>query len=260
LAIQGETLATQLMIYETAVPVSHARHGNWSVEVGADYAFCRTVNSVPLMAAEFASAALEYAVVFGATGDAVMPITVLGVRTNENLYVTKEGGWQAKYIPAFVRRYPFVFLNRDDGKTFTLCIDEAFQGFNQSGRGQRLFGDDGKPTPYVENVLKFLGQYQREFQRTQTFCKKLKDLNLLEPMQAQIKFGSGQRMALGGFSVVDRARLKTLSGNVLAQLVQSEELELIYAHLVSMRNFATVRDRLAEAPPAHSAGDGPLPH
>jgi SapC len=81
-------------------------------------------------------------------------------------------------------------------------------------------------------VLKFLGQ--REFHRTQAFCKKLKDLNLLEPMQAQINLGSGERMALGGFSVVDRARLKTLSSNV------------------SMRNFATVRDRLAEAQPAHS--------
>ena len=142
----------------------------------------------------------------------------------------------------------------------TLCIDEAFPGFNQSGRGERLFGGDGKPTPYVENVLKFLGQYQREFQRTQAFCKTLKDLNLLEPMQAQIKLSSGERMALGGFSVADRARLKTLSGNVLAQLVQSDELELIYAHLVSMRNFATLRDRLAGAQPAHSAGDGPLPH
>ena len=239
-------MATQLMIYETAVPVSHARHGTWSLEVGTDYAFCRNINSVPLMAAEFASAALEYAVVFGV------------VRADENLYVTKEGGWQAKYIPAFVRRYPFVFSSGDDGKRFTLCIDEAFPGFNQNGRGERLFGDDGKPTPYVENVLKFLGQYQREFQRTQAFCKKLKDLNLLEPMQAQIKLGSGERMALGGFSVVDRARLKILSGNVLAQLVQSDELELIYAHLVSMRNFATVRDRLAGAPP--SAGGAPLIH
>ena len=248
------------MIYETAVPVSHARHGNWSLEVGTNYAFCRNINSVPLVAAEFASAALEYAVVFGGTGDVVMPVTVLGVRTDENLYVTKEGGWQAEYIPAFIRRYPFVFFSRDDGKAFTLCIDEAFPGFNQSGRGKRLFGDDGKPTPYVEDVLKFLGQYQREFQRTQAFCKKLKDLNLLEPMQAQIKLGSGERMALGGFSVVDRARLKTLSGDVLAQLVQSDELELIYAHLVSMRNFATVRDRLTAAQLAHNAGGAPVMH
>ena len=186
------------MIYETAVPVSHTRHGNWYLEVGTDYAFCRSVNSVPLMAAEFASAALEYAVVFGGTGDAVMPLAVLGLRPDENLYVTNQGGWQARYIPAFVRRYPFVFSSRDEGKTFTLCIDEAFPGFNQGGRGERLFGEDGKPTPYVENVLKFLQQYQLEFQRTQGFCKKLKDLNLLEPMQAQINLGSGERMALGG--------------------------------------------------------------
>jgi hypothetical protein len=250
----------QLMIYETAVPVSHARHGNWSLEVGTTYAFCRKVNSVPLMAAEFASAALEYAIVFGGTGDVVMPASVLGVRTGENLYVSKQGGWQAKYIPAFVRRYPFVFFTRDEGKTFTLCIDEAFPGFNQSGHGERLFGNDGKPTSYVENVLKFLQQYQLEFQRTQAFCKKLKDLNLLAPMQAQINLGSGDRMALGGFSVVDRERLKTLSGNLLAQLVQSDELELIYAHLVSMRNFAAVRDRLAEAQPAPNAGSAPVMH
>src|SRR5262249_40457886 len=90
--------------------------------------------------------------------------------------------------------------------------------------------------------------------------QKAEGSELLEPMQAQIKLGSGERMALGGFSVVDRARLKTLSGNVLTQLVQSDELELIYAHLVSMRNFATVRDRLAEAQPVHSAAGGPLPH
>jgi len=211
------------------------------------------------MAAEFASAALEYAIVFGGAGDVVLPAAVLGVRTDENLYVTEQGGWQAKYIPAFVRRYPFVFFTRDEGKTFTLCIDEAFPGFNQGGRGERLFGDDGKPTPYVENVLKFLQQYQFEFQRTQAFCKKLKELNLLAPMQAQINLGSGERMALRGFLVVDRARLKTLSANVLAELVQSDELELIYAHLVSMRNFATVRDRLTQAPPAHNVG-APVVH
>jgi len=247
------------MIYETVVPVSNARHGNWYLELGTDYAFCRNVNSVPLMAAEFASAALEYAIVFGGAADVVMPAAVLGVRNDENLYVTKEGGWQAKYIPAFVRRYPFVFSSGDEGKTFTLCIDEAFPGFNQDGHGERLFGNDGNPTPYVEKVLKFLQQYQFEFHRTQAFCKKLKDLNLLKPMQAQINLGSGERMAVRGFSVVDRARVKTLSANVLAELVQSDELELIYAHLASTRNFATVRDRLAggKAQPGHGLNGAP---
>ena len=80
------------MIYEAAVPVSHTRHLNWSVEVGTDYAFCRNVNAVPLMAAEFASAACEYAIVLGGTGDVVMPVAVLGARPDQNLYVTSQGG------------------------------------------------------------------------------------------------------------------------------------------------------------------------
>jgi hypothetical protein len=196
------------------------------------------------MAAEFAHAAPEYAIVFGGTGEVVMPVAVLGVRADENLYVTRQGSWQARYIPAFVRRYPFLFSSHDEGKTFTLCIDETFPGFNQDGRGERLFDDDGIPTLYASNVLKFLQQYQLEFQRTQSFCRKLKDLNLLGPMQAQIKLGSGQRMASRGISAIDRARLKTLSASVLGELVKSDELELMYAHLVSLQNFAAVRDRL----------------
>ena len=148
-------MTSQLLIYESAIPVSNARHGEWSVEVGADYSFSKSVNSVPLMAVEFPHAAAEYAIVFSGTAEAFIPTAILGMR-EENLYLGAQGAWQAKYIPAFVRRYPFVFSSSQDGKTFTLCIDEAFPGFNQQGRGQRLFGEDKKPSAYVSNVLKFL--------------------------------------------------------------------------------------------------------
>lgn len=246
-------MATQLLIYETAVPVTHSRHGEWSVEVGTDYNFSAKLNSAPLMAVEFPSAAAEYAIVFAGTGDVVMPAVILGMRGDENLYLTRDGGWQAKYIPAFLRRYPFIFSSRDEGKTFMLCIDEGFPGFNREGRGERLFGEEKKPTPYVDNVLKFLQQYQVEFRRTEAFCKRLKELNLLEPMQAQISLDSGERMSLTGFSAVSRARLKTLSASVLAELAKSDELELIYTHLLSMRNFSGMRDRLAGAATAVQA-------
>jgi len=238
-------MTSQLLIYESAVPVSAARHGNWSVEVGADYGFSRKVNSVPLMAVEFPHAAAEYAVVFSGSPDAFIPAVILGMRGEENLYLTGQGGWQAKYIPAFVRRYPFVFSSSQDGKAFTLCVDEAFPGFNQAGRGQRLFGEDKKPTPYVSNVLKFLEQYQIEFRRTQAFCAKLKDLKLLEPMRAQASLPSGERLALTGFMAVSREKLKALPGDKLAELAKTDELELLYLHLQSMRNFAAMVNRLA---------------
>jgi len=255
----GKPPSPQLMIYENAVPVSYARHGDWSLERVTDYTFCRKVNSVPLMVAEFASAALEYAIVFSGNGDAVSPAVVLGARPQENAYVTERGEWQARYIPAFVRRYPFAFSSDDEGNRFTLCIDEAFPGFNRNLRGERLFGEEGSPTRFTENMLTFLQRFQSEFQRTQQFCQKMKHLNLLEPMQAQIKLGSGNRMALMGFSVISRARLKTLSSKVLAELMSSDELGLIYTHLVSMGNFNTLRYRLSAAegqPDLNASGSG----
>jgi len=238
-------MAAQMLIYESAAPVSHARHGQWSVEVGADYAFSRNVNSVPLMAVEFPNAASEYSIVFAGSEDAVVPAVILGMRSDENLYLDEKGGWKARYVPAFVRRYPFVFSTSEDGKTFTLCIDEAFKGFNQQGRGEPLFDAEKKPTPYVARVLKFLEQYQIEFRRTQEFCRKLVERKLLEPMLAQANLGSGEKLSLSGFMAVNRDRLKALSPEVLAEFARTDELELLYLHLHSMRNFSDMAGRLA---------------
>jgi hypothetical protein len=238
-------MATQLLIYERAVPVSSARHAQWSVEVGGDYSFSKTVNSVPLLAVEFPLATGEYPIVFAGSGDTVMPAVILGLRGQENLFLSQERQWKANYVPAFVRRYPFVFSSNADNTQFTLCIDEAFHGFNQDGRGARLFGDQGKPSAYVENVLKFLQEYQVQFLRTQAFCTKLKELNLLDPMQAEVTLPAGARTALTGFQAVNRQRLKELSGDKLAQLAKTDELELVYLHLSSLRNFNGLKDRLA---------------
>jgi hypothetical protein len=238
-------VSAQLLIYESAAPLSRTRHQNSSVQVGNDYSFSRSVNSVPLMAVEFAPAATDYAIVFAGHQAAFMPAVILGLRGNENLYLTDKNGWDAAYVPAFIRRYPFVFSSPDEGKSFTLCIDERFQGLNTEGKGQRLFGDDGKPSEYTDNVLKFLQGYQAQFQRTQTFCKTLQELDLLEPMQAQVTTSTGERLSLGGFMAVSRDRMKKLSADTLAKLMASDELELVYLHLQSMRNFNRMRERLA---------------
>jgi hypothetical protein len=250
-------MPAQQLIYESAVPLSKARHASWSVEIGTDYAYSRKVNSVPLMAVEFPAAAAEYAIVFAGNEEAVMPAVILGMREQENLYLGPLGGWQAKYVPAFLRRYPFVFSSTDAGKNFVLCIDEGFPGFNQDGKGQKLFEADGKPTGFVDNVLRFLQSYQVEFRRTQDFCRKLQTLNLLEPMRAQMTLDSGERMALTGFMAVSRARLKTLPGEKLAEMARSDELELLYAHLHSMRNFVAMRERFTA--PAAKLPEGALP-
>jgi hypothetical protein len=250
-------LAKQLLIYESAVPVSDARHRNVSLAAVANYAFSAGINAVPLMAVEFLHAATEYAIVFTDSGGEVMPAVVLGVRDGQNLYLSADRQWQAKYVPAFIRRYPFVFSRSDDGKTFTLCIDESHPGVNREGRGERLFGDDGKPSAYVERVLKFLQEYQAQFERTRAFGRRIKELGLLEPMQAQVVTPQGDKLSLNGFFGVQREKLRALPDATLGSLARTDELELLYLQMHSMRNFEDVKDRLigsqgeaaAEAPP-----------
>src|SRR5688500_17547035 len=99
---------TQLLIYETAVPVSSERHGKCSIEPGKGHGYARRINSVPLMAVEFPQASAEYAIVFAQSGEDFLPVVILGARQGENLYVGEEDRWNADYVPAFVRRYPFI--------------------------------------------------------------------------------------------------------------------------------------------------------
>lgn len=246
-------MSTQQLIYESAVPVSSGRHGGCSVEVGGDYAFASHVNSLPLMAVEFPPASTDYSIIFAGDDQAVMPAVILGLRARENLFVGADHAWSAKYIPAFARRYPFVFSGSEGSDTFTLCIDEAFKGFNREGRGAALFDADGKPTAYVQNVLTFLQEYQAQFQRTRQFCTKLKEHGLLDPMQAQITTKSGEKLSLSGFLTVNRDRLKALPEAVLADLMKTDELELIYLHLHSMRNFGALLERMEGAANATEA-------
>lgn len=229
-------MSAQLLFYEQAVPVSAEQHRNWAVKPNVDYSFARQVNSVPATTVEFSRAALEYVLVFASDNQHVMPAAILGIQNKQNNYIEKSGKWLGRYIPAFVRRYPFVFSSADD-KNFTLCVDGSFKGWSKEGKGQRLFDDKGGRTEFLEGILKFLQQYQTEFQRTRRFCQKLKSLDLLAPVHAQFTTPGGQRRSLSGFMAVNREKLKKLPAGKLAKLASTDELELIYLHLQSLNHF-----------------------
>lgn len=249
-------MTTQLLFYDNATPVSSQRHGDLCIKGGSDFGFARAVNSVPLTAVEFRRAASEYVLVFAGPEDGLMPVAVLGVESNRNLFVKDDGTWDGSYLPAYVRRYPFVFASSDDGKTLTLCVDESFAGCNREGRGERLFDATGERTQYLATVLSFVQDYQAQFQRTRTFCAHLHELGLLEPMQAAFTLPDGERRNLTGFMAINRVKLKELDDQILASMVRSDQLELIYLHLQSMQNFGAMLRRIGAEPhtPA-AAGD-----
>lgn len=249
-------MAKQLMVYERAVPISAERHRDWSLQMGRNYGFATEVNSVPLLAAEFLAAASQFAIVFAGDDKEVFPSAILGMRQNHNAYVGEDGSWTGEYIPAFLRRYPFVFARSEDGQTFTLCVDEEFDGFNKDGRGERLFDSEGSRTQFLESMLTFTREYQSLFERTALFCRRLKEHDLLEAATAQFSLPDGQSSSLTGFYTISREKLKALSPDVLSEMTRTDELELCYAHLHSLRNLTPMARKLGDAIGAAPA-DGP---
>lgn len=250
-------MATQLLFYNEARPVTANRHRDLSVKTGGTYRFAKNVNSVPLTAIEFGQAAAEYPIVFAGSEDAIMPAVILGAQQTENLFIDDAGTWQGKYVPAFVRRYPFVFSSEKGGSSFVLHIDESFEGCNREGRGERLFDNDGEQTQYLKSVLAFLQDYQARFKRTRDYCDRLKALGLLQPVQAQFSLKSGERRLLAGFMTVDREKLKKIATDDLVTMFTNDELECTYLHLHSLRHFGDMVERMPSdaVAPAEESGE-----
>lgn len=238
-------MTTQALFYRQVEPVSSERHADLCVDTQVGHAFAARVNFVPLTVSEFQAGSHHYPIVFLAQGDLYVPVALLGYGHEQNLFLTTEGGWDCEYVPAYVRRYPFIMANLTEQQTFTLCIDRAAEACNEAGRGERLFLIGGGRSAYLERMLTFVQQYQADFDASTRFAARLHSWDLLEQMQAQVALGSGEKLSLGGFLTVSRDRLRALSGEQLRALAADDSLELVYRHLFSLDGFGPLLDRHA---------------
>jgi hypothetical protein len=240
------TTETLPIFYKKIIPLNKEQHKNLHLKPVEGYGFAAETNSVYIAAIEFIKAASEYVIVFGkGSNDLVYPVVLLGLKANENLYVDNNNGWIADYIPAYARRYPFILASPDgDSIKYTVCIDESFAGFNTAKEGNALFEKKGKESAILKQAIDFLEDYQKNVEITSTFCKNLVEMDLLEPMQANVELKSGDKFALGGFLCVSRKKLKSLKPGDISNLVKSDQMELIYDHLLSLNNMSKLFNRL----------------
>jgi len=232
-------MSTQPLFYKKIVLLNKDQHHNLYVEPVNDFKHTKNTNSLYIAAIEFIKACQEYPIVFAQTPEgAIFPVVLLGLKGNENLFVGKKSEWLADYIPAYVRRYPFILAsNESNGDNFAVCIDESYPGFNIDKKGQKLFDKKGEESDLLKQSVAFLKEYQKHIQLTTLFCKNIKELDVLEPMQANVEMKDGEKISLGGFMGVNRTRLKELPAEKLADLVKTDQMELIYAHLTSLENI-----------------------
>ncbi len=207
--------------------------------------FCKQLNAIPISYTEFSMACRDYPLVFtsGDEGKTYAPVAVLGLSNGENMFLA-DGVWaEGVYVPAYVRRYPFcmarVNLDKVEQTDRLICVEKTFL----DEQGESMFDAEGKPLPKWQPIEKLLQEYEADLERSREMCSILSDYALLEPFALQAQPKVGAAMNLTGMYRVAEKKLEFLNASQHKNLIKKGVMGRIYAHLISIDNFARLLDR-----------------
>jgi hypothetical protein len=237
----------ELLLYQKPIRLNRFAHAELCYTPPSDYMFCRALAAVPLMAVEFPLSCRQYPIVFVRAEDGTTGAwAILSLVAEENAYVDRQGRWTASYVPAVVRRYPFVLAEIPGKPTdFDVAIDEESPCFSRD-HGQALFTAAGEPEPILQSQIEFLRAVLAEHQRTLAFAKALQEAEILTPRNVDIVRGDQQRFGMRNALVVDEAKLAALPAETVHDFLAKGYLGWIYSHLLSLQCFLPLANRAGQ--------------
>ncbi len=233
------------LFYKTPEALDAKKHANLALKKDFGLGFTKDVNAVPITMIEMPQICHSYPIAFSPDANAT-PVAILGLRDNENLFVTAKGEWTTDtYIPSYVRRYPFIFSEQNGGDQLTLCVEINKTVVDEKG-DQKFFDANGQATDLSKNALEFCKSYHAAAQQTIAFGQALHNAGLLVERAAEIIIPNGQKINFSGFRIIDEQKLAGLDEKTFLELRQKGFLPFIYAHLFSGSQWSKLTRMLNE--------------
>lgn len=222
------------LLYKSLRPLHLKEHAGLGLKTPASFSFAADVATVPLLMGEIAAASRDYPIIF--SNDAVpMPIAILGLRKGQNLFVGANGGWRsAAYLPAYVRRHPFLLVSQKDSERKILAIDENCPNLVQAGGTPLIV--DGAPSELAQQAMRFCETFAAEEAKTREFTLALVHHDLLEPRTFTVALGT-RKMTLKDLRVVAAKKFDELPDDLFLDWRRHNWLLPIYCHIQSAGNW-----------------------
>ena len=249
-------------LYKQVEPLDRQRHRGLHMRPLDGWRVAQAMNALFVTVAEFADVCKEYAIVFVRAGkdpasgrEEAVPVALTGLKQGENLFLRADGQWDARYVPAFVRRYPFALAQADQADP-VIVIDAQWSGWcdaasaNAEGAApaEPLFDAAGEPAPVLRKVQVFLDNFRQETARTAVFANRLLEVGLLQPMRFDATLPSGEKLVVDGFLALDTKKFAELPDALLGELHRSGVLGLLHLQQMSLGNlYRLVERRVAAA-------------
>ncbi|MEI9419654.1 SapC family protein [Mesorhizobium sp. Cs1299R1N1] len=229
------------LFYKDPVLLRFEDHRDARLAPVAGFGFAREAVAIPLCIGEFAMAMRHYPIVF-AIDENASPIALVAIKREHNLFVERDGSWRdGSYIPAYVRRYPFIGTETPDKAGQLLSIDRASDRFVPSTGdlhdAERLFDGAGGPTATAQSAMAFCQAYYADSTNTVAFGRALVAANLLTPYHVDIRLPDGSQHQVNGFSAVDEKAFRALPAETVTDWHANGWLDLVILHLTSLQSF-----------------------
>jgi hypothetical protein len=230
------------LFYNGLEPINLDQHGKMKVRGITSMPEMGRTHAVPLTVDEFTLVQRHFPIVFSVGGSPV-PIALMGLNEGVNVFLDENGRAidQNIYIPAYLRRYPFLLARlRPDTDELSLCFDPTSGAIGEFDEGEPLFDGD-QPSAATKAILEFCEQFEAAGLRTNAFIEDLVKSDLLMDGEVAIQpEGFEQPFVYRGFRMVDEEKIRNLRGDELRKMNQNGMLPLIYAHLFSLSQMRDV--------------------
>jgi len=239
-------LTGQVMFYKRPEPLSLENHRELGVkQIASPFSFLKTAHAVPITVSEFGVAATCFPIIF--VGPEKTPVAVMGVRQNENEYVDSNGQPDPDvYLPAFARRYPFVFASDPKSDRLLLCVDTAAEMVTSSPDVKFFDGDQA--SKFTQDAVEFCKEFERQRRATVEFVEMLDQASLFE--QKSVAFtprdadgNAGQTQKIADYWAISEDGLNALPEPKFQDIRNTGALAAVYAHMVSLMNWQRLIQR-----------------
>ena len=228
------------------IPISNKTHINSKFSPINSFKFAKDKNLCELLIDECPLVATQSPIVFAKNDTQnFKACCVLGLLPQQNVFISKSGQWKTDYVPAIFRTYPFSFVKTKEEK-LVLCIDNSEQVLSDDSKkkGFKLFNEDGSQSKYLSNALHFLASVEQQRKKISEIVDFISSLDILEEWDINLEYGK-EKKKLKGFWKIDRDKFLNLSKDIFYKFRENSALDLVYAHLFSLRNIEKI-GRMAE--------------
>ncbi len=225
-------------MYKNIELLNKFSHKDKSLKEIPDFLYSKDLLNAPITVSEFFEACKNYPIFFAKDkNEKWFATALLGYKEGENLFVDEKGVWkELHYIPAFVRRYPFILVEQENNEELSIAVvNECLVEDKNAER--KLFDENNENSELLNNAIKFINQFHADSLATHEFIKQLNEWELLEENFATVVTNKNEKYNLNGFFIVNEEKLKHLSKKRKEEICTKNATPLITAHLISLSNI-----------------------